>query len=332
MASAKRLLKILLGLGVSVLLLAYLFWTVDLGDVAARLRSAHWGWLAVAAALNLGSMWVRARRWRYLFPPGARPARLFNAVMIGFMGNNLLPLRAGEVVRVYVVHRRGQPFWTTVATVVVERVLDALAIGLMLAVLILLIPMRAELKWSALLFMSVDLLAMGVLGLLAVQPVRCRRLARALVGRWPRLEAPTLRVVDTFNEGLRGVRARGHLLPLIGWSAAIWVTLAVAVWTAFVAVDLALPFTAAWVVLAFMGLGVSLPSSPGFVGVIQAATVLALELFGVARAEALSFSLLLHAAQFFPVTAWGLALLAVEHVSLGEAARAAPPPPAPVPR
>jgi uncharacterized protein (TIRG00374 family) len=220
------------------------------------------------------------------------------------------------------VHRRGQPFWTTVATVVVERVLDALAIGLMLAALILMIPMRAELKWSALLFMSVDLLAMAVLGVLAMAPDRSRRAAQRIVARWPRLKGPALRMVDTFNEGLRGVRAPGHLLPLIMWSASIWVALALAVWTGFLAVDLALPFTAAWVVLAFLGLGVSLPSSPGFVGVVQAATVLALELFGVARAEALSYSLLLHAAQFVPVTAWGLVLLAVEHVSLAEATRA----------
>jgi uncharacterized protein (TIRG00374 family) len=318
---AGRLLKVVLGIAVSLALLGYLFWSVDLREVSARLASTHWGWLTLAALLNLAGMGARARRWWYLFPPGARPTRLFNAVMIGFMGNNLLPLRAGEVVRVYLVHRRGQPFWTTVATVVVERVLDALAIGLMLAALILVIPMRAELKWSALLFMSVDLLAMGVLAVMAVTPERCRRLARSLVGFWPRLEPPVLRMVDTFNEGLRGVRARGHLLPLIVWSTAIWLLLALAVWTAFFAAHLALSFTAAWVVLAFLGLGVSLPSSPGFVGVVQAATVLALELFNVPRAEALSYSLLLHAAQFVPVTAWGLALLAVEHVSLSEAAR-----------
>jgi uncharacterized membrane protein YbhN (UPF0104 family) len=75
---------------------------------------------------------------------------------------------------------------------------------------------------------------------------------------------------------------------------------------------------AAWAVLAFVGLGVSLPSSPGFVGVIQAATVLALALFSVPHTEALSFSLLLHASQFVPVTAAGLILLIVEQVSLAE--------------
>ncbi|PYO29020.1 MAG: hypothetical protein DMD86_15485, partial [Candidatus Rokuibacteriota bacterium] len=83
-----------------------------------------------------------------------------------------------------------------------------------------------------------------------------------------------------------------------------------------------LPLAASWTVMAFLGLGVSLPSSPGFVGVIQAATVLALALFAIPRTDALSFSLLLHASQFFPITLYGLVLLMIEHVSLSEAARA----------
>jgi len=82
-------------------------------------------------------------------------------------------------------------------------------------------------------------------------------------------------------------------------------------------------------VLAFVGLGVRLPSSPSFVGVIQAAVVLALALFAVPRTEALSSSLLLHASQFFPITLYGLVLLLIEHVSLSEAARAAAAPVAP---
>jgi uncharacterized membrane protein YbhN (UPF0104 family) len=97
----------------------------------------------------------------------------------------------------------------------------------------------------------------------------------------------------------------------------------VAVWTALHATHLDLPLSASFAVLAFMGLGVSLPSSPGYVGVIQAATVLALALFSVPRADALSFSLIFHAAQYFPVTAYGLVLLLVEQVSLAEARRGA---------
>ncbi|HET7876969.1 MAG TPA: lysylphosphatidylglycerol synthase transmembrane domain-containing protein [Methylomirabilota bacterium] len=322
MASARRLAKILLGLLISAGLLVYVFWNVDAYAVGARLAATSWGWLAVCGALNVVALWIRSRRWRYLFPPEGHPSHLFNALMIGFMGNNLLPLRAGEVVRVYVVSRRGARFWTAVATVVVERVLDVLAMGLILALLLFVMPIPAVLRWSALVLMSLDLAAMVVLGFMAAAPARCRALARRLVAWWPRLEAPLLHILDTFHEGLRGVRAPGHVLPLVLWSAGIWVALALSIAAALQAARLDLPFSAAWVVLVFLGLGVSLPSSPGFVGVVQAAAVMALEMFAVPRTVALAFSFALHAAHFFPVTIWGLILLVVEHVSLTEAARA----------
>ena len=100
----------------------------------ARLATTNWAFLAISLALNLVSVWIRSWRWYYLFPPGSQPSHLFSAVMIGYMANNILPLRAGEVVRVYIASRHGPRFWTSVATLVVERVLDGLAVGLILAV------------------------------------------------------------------------------------------------------------------------------------------------------------------------------------------------------
>jgi uncharacterized protein (TIRG00374 family) len=331
--SRGRLIKILVGLAVSAALLVYFFWDVDLRAVAARLRETRWSFLALCAALNVLALWLRAWRWYYLYPPGTRPSHLFNATMIGYMANNLLPLRAGELVRVYVASRRGQRFWTTVATLVVERVLDALAVGLTVVVLLLVVPFPREMRWSAFLFLALDLTAMAVLAVIAVAPGTCAGMIRALFSRWRWVERRLLDILSTMSEGLRGIRAGRHLAPVLLSSVGIWLVLALAVWAAFQSARLAaLPLTAAWTVLAFLGLGVSLPSSPGFVGVVQAATVLALDIFGVPRSDALSVSILLHAAQFIPVTLLGLALLLVEHVSLGEATRAAgaaaSPPPA----
>jgi len=128
-------------------------------------------------------------------------------------------------------------------------------------------------------------------------------------------------VLATVNDGLEGLRTPTHVFPIIAWSFLIWGILAVSIWTAFLAARLDLPFGAAWAVIAFLGLGVSLPSSPGFVGIVQAAVVLALGLFAVPPEDALSFSIMLHAAQFFPVTLYGLVLLVVEQVSLSDATR-----------
>lgn len=321
MPSSGRLGKILLGLVVSVGLLVYFFWDVDLRVVGERLRQTLWGFLALSVALNFLSLWARARRWRYLFAPGARSGHLFRALLVGYMGNNLLPLRAGEIVRIYVASRHGPRFWTAFATVVVERVLDGLALGLLVGGVLLVVAVPGELRWSILLFLAVDLVGILALVLIAAAPDASRALIETLFHRIGWLERRMLSMLGTMTEGVRGLRAPRHVVPITLYSVGIWFFLALSVWTGLHAAHLDLPLAAAWTVLAFLGLGVSLPSSPGFVGVIQAATVLALALFAVPRTEALSFSLLLHASQFFPVTALGLVCLFLEHVRLTDATR-----------
>jgi glycosyltransferase 2 family protein len=243
-------------------------------------------------------------------------------VIIGYMGNNLLPLRAGEILRTYVMVRHGQRLWTTVGTVVVERVLDGLAVGCILAYLLAALALPRELWWGAIAFLAVVFAGMAVLAVMAWAPELCRRTALGIVRRVaPPLTRRVSDILDTFNEGLRGARTRSHVVPMLAWSAVGWGLWALSAWMGLHAAHLDLPLTASWAVLGFVGLGVSLPSSPGFAGIVQAATVLALALFGVPRQEALSFSLLLHAAQFIPVTLCGLGLVVVEQVSLSDVVR-----------
>lgn len=319
-----------MGVAISAALFAILFRGVDLHQLAAELRATHWGWALLAAGLGPAGLWARARRWHYLFPPAAHPPGLVPGVMIGYMANNLLPFRAGEVVRVYVVARRwGRGFWTTLATLVVERVLDSLVIVLVLAVLVLVVPVPAELRWGAGLLLAIDVVAITGLGTLAAAPARFQRLLAWLVRRWPRLERRLGHVLETFLTGLQGVRAPSHALPLLGWTVLVWVFPALAAWTMLRGVHLDLPFVAGWTVMAFVGLGVSIPSAPGYVGVFHYAAVLALGVFGAPDTKAVGYALLLHASQILPITVVGWVFLLREHVSLGEARR--PRPVAPVP-
>jgi uncharacterized protein (TIRG00374 family) len=296
------------------------------------LGATQWWWVVPAVAVAPLGLWVRAIRWRYLFPPGSKPPGLVAANMIGYMANNVLPLRAGEFVRVYVAARRrtrpggsfGANAWLAGATLVVERILDSLTLILILAILVFFIPVPLTLQYAAAVVLAVDALAATVLISLVVAPDRARRFVARVSQRWPRVEAPAARVIDLVLRGLEGIRTRAHLGPLAAWTLLAWVLPVLGAWTLFRAVHLELPVLAGWTVLTFVGFGVSIPSAPGYVGVWHAASVLALSMFGVSQATALGYALLYHASQFVPITLLGWLFLMREHVTLGEATRARP--------
>jgi uncharacterized protein (TIRG00374 family) len=297
--------------------------SVDLAELAGQLRRTHWGWLALAVAMAPAGLLARAVRWRYLFPPRSDVSGLVPAVMIGYMANNVLPLRGGELVRVYVVaRRRRRGFWAVLATLVIERVLDSLTLVGILAVLVLVIPVPATVEWVAAVLLAVDLAAVGGLVALAAWPGWTRRVIARLLDRWPALARRAGGAFDTFVRGLDGVRAPAHALPLALWTAIVWIAPALAAWATLRAVHLELPWLAGWTVLVFVGLGISIPSAPGYVGVFHYAATLATSIFGVAPTAAVGYALLYHASQYVPVTLLGWLFLVREQVTLDEATHA----------
>lgn len=255
------------------------------------------------------------------------------ATLIGYMANNVLPLRAGEAARVYVVARRwsgqgamstGQAFWLVLATVVVERVLDSLTLVLILGALILLVPVPPALEWAAVVLLAVDVVGIAVLVTAATAPAPTRRLVEGLT-RWrPALARRALPLLDTALRGLEGIRTARHALPLAAWTVAAWAIPAAGAWALLRAMHLDLPLVAGWVVLAAVGLGVSVPAAPGYVGVFHAAVALALGVFAVPPTTAVGYAFLLHVTHFAPITLIGWLALLGEPVRLADAVRGAP--------
>jgi uncharacterized protein (TIRG00374 family) len=288
----------------------------------------------VSVVLGIAGLYARALRWQWLFPPGPRPPGIVPATMIGYMANNLLPLRAGEVVRIYTAARRvreaeplssTQAFWLVAATVVIERVLDSLALVLILTVLVFLTPVPAPVEWAAGLLLAIDVIGVALLVTMARAPHLGRRLVARLTGRWTRLEQMALSMFDTALRGLDGVRTPAHALRIAAWTPIVWLLPAAAAWAMLRAMHLDLPFMAGWVVLAFVGIGISVPSAPGYLGVFHFAAKLALEIFGVASSTALAYALIYHASAVVPITLLGWLYLLREHVSLGDVRRAPTP-------
>lgn len=316
------------------MLLFVLLRSVDVHELTTQLARTRWGWVLLSVALGLAGLFARAFRWRWLFPPGVEPPGVVPATMIGYMANNVLPLRAGELVRIYAAARRlrqseplsaTQAFWLVAATIVIERVLDSLAIVLILAVLVFLIPVPAGVEWGAGILLALDVVGIAVLITMARNPALGRRLVARLTGRWPAAARTALAMFDTALRGLDGIRTPAHVVRVAAWTAVIWLLPATAAWAMLHAMHLELPFVAGWVVLAFVGLGISVPSAPGYLGVWHFAAKLALEIFGVAPSAAVAYALVYHASAAVPITLVGWLYLLREHVSLGEARRAPTP-------
>ncbi len=317
--AVRRWSKPLLGLVAVTLLLWWVFRDIELAELWQSLSGADAWLLSISAAIALGGFGVRAIRWRFLLAP-VQPltpiASRFAALAVGFMANNLLPSgRVGEVGRAYVYSRMEPVRMATVfATLIVERLLDAVAImGLLLVAVSspgfpsadlpteLLLGMRAVMGLVAI------ILAMCVL--LVSMPERSVRAFNWVLRRIlpPRLGRGATRILEELVAGLGSMRGWRLMAPALLWSVALWCLQSLSFWVGFLAFGIKLPFAAALVTNAAVAMAVSVPAAPGYIGTFQAGVSLALVVvYGVAEAPALGFAVGWHLVNFVPITALGL--------------------------
>jgi len=307
------------GVAVTLLLLWWALHDVSFRDVWAEIRGVHWGWFLAAVAVATFTFPLRAVRWRYLlrYEGAAVPlGPLWHATAIGFMANNLLPARAGELARAYAARQlTGVRFTTALASIAVERVFDGLTIvGLLLAGLagggfttaavIGGVDMVTMARGAGLLFGAVFLAALIVVWWPRVWLRLAERvLARLLPQRWA---ARGVSLLEGLLEGLSALRAPGRFVGVLFWSVALWTVNAASLALACYAFDLSLPFGAPFVLQGVLALGAAIPSSPGFWGVFEAASRATLPIYGVGATRSVSLAIGFHIGGFIPITLLGL--------------------------
>jgi uncharacterized protein (TIRG00374 family) len=255
------------------------------------------------------SYWIRAYRWSYLLLPVKRISiyPLFRATLIGFMGNYLLPFRAGEVMRaVSVGQNQNVSKAAALGSIVLERVFDGIVLSL--TPFLLLSAMDFP-PWV--MRVNLALLMIYVAGVLTLTVAMKREWAGAWIERATTLlrslfaERLKSRAREFFR-GTKGINYSGALLPVSLLSLLCWFFHGLYFFLLFRALDLELSFSAALILQMVIGLGVILPAAPGYVGNFEYFTVLGLALFGIAQEAAFAYALLAHICQFIPVTAVGL--------------------------
>jgi uncharacterized protein (TIRG00374 family) len=317
--------KALIGILVSAICLYLAFRGVDWGEAVDALKHAHYIYIIPNAALVMFGLWLRAIRWRYMtdaIKEGISIHSLFASTMIGFMVNNILPLRLGELARPFSLSRKEEISRSAAfATIVIERVFDALSLFLVSGLLVAFAPFLVDdnetLSSALYALLALHVVALIFLVMLKVRTDWAIALTRKMTGFLPdRFQVRVLEVVEKFVSGLGVFKDWRSLVLIVVWSVVIWAVVGFSNYFIFLAFDLSVPWYAPFVVLVFVSLGVMLPSSPGYLGPFQFFTVQALLIFGIAKSVGLSFSIVLHLSNYVPITLVGLYYLRHEHFTL----------------
>lgn len=300
-----------LGIGISAVALILVVRSVDLAAAWDALKSAQPGWLLVMVAFICTDILIRAVRWRLLLTPIGH-VRLIDslaAMLVGYLANNVLPARLGEIVRSHEMgERSGLSKVAILGTIVVERVVDTLVVVIIAAVAILVLSVRGVVASAVLVGLAVTgLLVVGIfVGLVAHRLPGADR-ASALLNRWPRVHGMLVRLRAGLAVARHGrVMAGAVVLTLVAWSCTV-----LAFTAAAQSVGVQPTMGQAALLAAGTNLATAIPAAPGYVGTFELAVVTIAASVGIDRESALAFGVLVHVASLLITSIGGaMALLA----------------------
>jgi glycosyltransferase 2 family protein len=311
-------------------LLAFFLRGVNLRDVWAQTREADPRLLVLGVLVTLMTYTLRAFRWQYLLAPigPTRFSTAFQATVIGFAASFLLPARAGEVLRPYLLARReGLPPTACFATIILERLLDLVTVLLLFGAFVLLVSptslagdpaIYARVKAGGLMAAGASIAGFLVLYFLAGHPEKlgawALRVERVLPARLARAVAG---LVESFAQGLAVMRRPAHLLGSLALSFPLWLSIALGIWVTSRAFHMTFGYLGSFLVMTLLVVGVAVPT-PGQVGGFHTAYKIAVTtFFGVPETTAVGAAIVLHAISNIPVSLLGLVFMAREGLSFG---------------
>jgi uncharacterized protein (TIRG00374 family) len=314
---------------VAIGLLALFLRNTDVRQVWGEVTRARPGLVAFSIVATGFAYLFRALRWQFLLQPigGVSLRNAFRTTVIGFAASALLPARAGELLRPWLLARKeGLSATAVFATIILERVLDTVMVLLLFGFYLTLTDPGvtrgdalafSRLKLGGLLAAAVSVIALVLMFFLAGHPGTLARLEAAFARILPaRLAALADRFTRTFAEGLAIVRQPRRLGVSVLLSLPLWLSIAAGIWLVSRAFHVDLPFTGSFLIMALLVVGVAVPT-PGAVGGFHYFYRLgATAFYGAPNDRAVGAAIVLHAVSFVPVAVLGLVFLAQEGLSL----------------
>jgi uncharacterized protein (TIRG00374 family) len=284
---------------------------MKLADVWEGIQNAQYGWLIPGVLAYFVGVWVRTWRWDYMLRPLKHipVSRLFPVVVIGYMGNNVYPFRAGELLRSYVLYRRENvPISASLATVIVERVFDGLVMLVFVFVALPLAPIPSETVQNLVIIASIAFFgALLVFFAMAARPQQALQFSAWFVQRLipVQFREPLLGFIARFLTGLDSLRSFRNVVMIFFTSVLIWLLETLKYWFVMHAFPFEVSFFALMLMNGVVNLMTTIPSAPGYVGTFDTPGINVLTLYNVARPVATAYTLVLHAALWLPITLLG---------------------------
>ncbi len=326
--------KFWLGLAISVVFMYFALRNLKFDEFWQAMKSANYWWILPGIAVYFVAVWVRSWRWHYLLGPVKKiPTRvMFPVTCIGYMGNNIYPARAGEVLRAVVLKRReGVPISASLATIIVERIFDGVV---MLAFVFVNLPALATLSSSDSGFLG-DIQSLALIGtgifigalviflLAAMFPKTTIRIGQWFIDRLlpMRIREKTTGIMHKFLDGLASLRSPINILMVFITSVVIWLLETVKYWFVMHAFSFTVSFFALMLLNGIANLATTIPSAPGYIGTWEAVTKAVLVAFGVSGSEGLAYAVVLHVALWLPITLLGAYFMTREGIKWNDSLR-----------
>ncbi|MGH7805541.1 MAG: lysylphosphatidylglycerol synthase transmembrane domain-containing protein [Candidatus Binatia bacterium] len=323
-----RALRTLASIGLSAVFLYFAVRGLSWNEIRESLAQARWGWVVASFVPALASLAFRALRWGVFVRPLAPVATmsLVSATAVGFAANMVLPLRAGEVIRPWMLSQKERISFThAFATVALERLFDMATLVVFFAVAMATLPLPDDWRGYGRAFFATFVVFLVAIVTFVVAPKRVIGLLETLLRPLPEgIRKRVLDVTGQFAGGLAGLGSMGAVLVAAAWSLAIWAGIALSFGLCFFAFGLDVPFVEGSITVAAMvAIAVSIPGGPGFIGTFQFGCVVALGIYGVPGAAAVSYSFASHASQAASSILAGLYFFLREGLTIRDVAGAA---------
>ncbi len=304
-----KAIKFSIGLVFSIVGMVYAFRQFNWIEFIDSLRGVNYWYLLGAMSLQLGAVWLRALRWKWLLVPIKNvPVRItFDATIIGYFGNSVLPVRMGELLRAYVVANNSTlSVAQVIGSLIVERMLDILGVVILALIFLINFDIINIPNWIIFSIVLITITLFGLLFLISSKKNNWQFIKKRKYLFQSKIGSKIYDVLKNIVTGLSVINHAPNKIGVYGFIFVLWGMYYLSFIFVVNSVNLGLNWVDSGVLFLLLSLAISIPAAPGYIGTYHATCVGALTtIYNIGLGESQAFAVLAHAMMFVPIVIVG---------------------------